>query len=36
MTISVNIDSLRYFYIVSNVQRIDIILDISIEYPKKL
>ena len=35
MTISSKIEYLRYFYIINN-DRVDITLDISQEYPKKL
>ena len=35
MTISTNIQNLRFFYI-NNKYRVDITLDISTEYPKKL
>ena len=34
MTISTNIQNLRFFYIDNNNDRLDITLDISTEYPK--
>ena len=36
MTISFNIENLRFFYINNGENRVDITLDISQEYPKKL
>ena len=36
MTISYNIENLRYFYIENGTDRVEITLDISQEYPKKL
>ena len=36
MTISFNIQNLRFFYINNYKVRVDITLDISQEYPKKL
>ena len=36
MTISSNIENLRFFYVNNGVNRVDITLDISNEYPAKL